>query len=154
MPLEAGDSAPDCALATAGGGSVSLSALRGRPVVLYFYPKADTSACTQEAIDFTRLKPEFERAGATVIGVSGDAVKALDRFAAKHTLGITLASAEQSLFDAYGVWVEKSMYGKKYMGLERATFLIDKEGKIAKVWRKVKVAGHAEEVLEAVRSLD
>jgi peroxiredoxin Q/BCP len=154
MPLDAGDPVPDATLAAAGGGSVSLAGLRGRPVVLYFYPKADTSACTQEAIDFTRLKPDFERAGASVIGVSGDPVKALDRFVAKHSLEVTLASAEQSLFDAYGVWVEKSMYGKKYMGLERATFLIGKDGKVAKAWRKVKVAGHAEEVLEAVKSLN
>lgn len=151
--LDVGDVAPRFELQTAGGGSISSSALKGRTVVLYFYPKADTSACTQEAIDFTKLKPAFEKAGATIVGVSGDPVKALDKFTTKHDLAVTLASAEQALFDAYGVWVEKSMYGKKYMGLERATFLIDGKGKIARVWRKVKVTGHAEEVLAAAKSL-
>lgn len=151
--VQVGDAAPDFKLPKAGGGEVALPDLKGKAVVLYFYPKADTSACTQEAIDFTQRKGAFESAGAVVIGVSGDPVKALDKFTGKYELGVTLASAEQALFEAYGVWVEKSMYGKKYMGLERSTFLIDRAGKIAKVWRKVKVAGHADEVLAAAQAL-
>jgi peroxiredoxin Q/BCP len=153
VALKEGDSAPDFELPTATTDTISLSALKGRAVVLYFYPKADTTACTQEALDFTKLKPAFAKAGVTVIGVSGDPVKALRKFTDKHDLGVTLASAEQAMFEAYGVWIEKSMYGKKYMGLERATFLIDGRGKIARIWRKVKVAGHAEEVLAVAKAL-
>lgn len=150
--IDAGSVAPDFTLQTAGASEIALSALKGKKVVLYFYPKADTSACTQEAKDFTALKPSFEAAGAVVIGVSGDQVKALDRFTEKYALGVTLASAGQTMFEDYGVWVEKSMYGKKYMGLERATFLIGADGKVVKAWRKVKVTGHAEEVLAAAKA--
>jgi peroxiredoxin Q/BCP len=152
-PLTEGDAAPGFSLPATGGQTVSLESLRGRKVVVYFYPKADTPACTTEAMDFSRLKADFEAAGTTVIGISGDPVKALDKFTTKRDLSIALASAEEALFHAYGVWVEKSMYGKTYMGLERATFLIDGEGKVARVWRKVKVAGHAEAVLEAAKAL-
>jgi peroxiredoxin Q/BCP len=151
--VQVGDAAPDFKLPTAGGGEVALPDLKGKAIILYFYPKADTSACTQEAIDFTQRKEAFESAGAVVIGVSGDPVKALDKFTGKYELDVTLASAEQALFEAYGVWVEKLMYGKKYMGLERSTFLIDRAGKVAKIWRKVKVAGHADEVLAAAQAV-
>lgn len=137
-----------------GGGNVSLADFAGRKVVLYFYPKDDTSGCTTEAVDFTALAGEFAAADAVVIGLSPDPVKAHDKFIAKHDLGIILASDEdKSVLEAYGVWKEKSMYGRKYMGVERSTFLIDASGKIARIWRKVKVKGHAQEVLEAARSL-
>ncbi len=133
---------------------MSLQSLRGRPVVLYAYPKDDTSGCTAQAIDFTRLKPDFEQAGVTVIGISPDSVKKHDKFKQKHELGIDLiADEEKSVLAALHVWKEKSMYGRKYMGVERSTFLIDKDGKIARIWRKVSVPGHAEEVLEAARAL-
>jgi peroxiredoxin Q/BCP len=148
--LEPGHAAPDFSLPGDGGSTVSLGGLAGRKVVLYFYPKDDTSGCTMEAKDFSALKGDFEKAGAVVIGVSADSVKSHDRFKAKHELSIALASDESHrMLEAYGVWVEKSMYGKKYMGIERATFLIGKDGRIARVWRKVKVPGHAKEVLEA-----
>jgi peroxiredoxin Q/BCP len=154
MALAAGDKAPDFALPGDRGASVSLAAFKGRKVVLYFYPKADTSSCTREAQDFTRLRQEFEAAGATVIGVSRDPVKALDRFQAKYDLGVQLATDESlKVLEAYGVWGEKSMYGLKYLGIERSTFLIDAEGRIARVWPKVRVKGHADEVLEAVKAL-
>lgn len=153
MP-ETGETAPDFTLPRNGGGDVTLSGLRPRKVVLYFYPKDDTSGCTKEAIAFTGLLPEFEAADAVVLGVSRDSVARHDRFAAKHDLGVTLLSdAEGAVTETYGVWVEKSMYGKKYMGIERSTFLIDGAGRIARVWNKVRVPGHAEEVLEAVRGL-
>jgi len=152
--LTIGQSAPDFELPRGGGGTLSLSGLRGRPVVLYFYPKDDTSGCTAEAIDFSALKPEFEKAGATVVGMSPDSVKKHDKFTQKHGLSLELVSDEQrTILEAYGVWVEKSMYGRKYMGVERSTYLIDKNGLIARIWRKVKVPGHAAEVLEAVREL-
>ena len=152
--IEAGAPAPDFTLPRDGGGEVSLAGLKGRTVVLYFYPKDDTSGCTKEAIAFTGLGPEFEKLGATVLGVSKDAVAKHDKFKAKHELGVTLLSDEDSdVCERYGVWVEKSMYGKKYMGIERATFLIDAEGRVAEVWRKVKVPGHAEAVLEAAKAL-
>ena len=152
--LTIGQSAPDFELPRGGGGTLSLSGLRGRPVVLYFYPKDDTSGCTAEAIDFSALKPEFEKAGATVVGMSPDSVKKHDKFTQKHGLSLELVSDEQrTILEAYGVWVEKSMYGRKYMGVERSTYLIDKNGLIARIWRKVKVPGHASEVLEAVREL-
>jgi peroxiredoxin Q/BCP len=152
--IEPGQPAPDFTLPRDGGGEVSLSGLRGRPVVLYFYPRDDTSGCTREAIAFTGALPEFEAAGAAVLGVSKDPVAKHDRFKAKHELGVTLLSDESdAVCEAYGVWVEKSMYGRKYMGIERATFLIDAAGRVAQVWRKVKVPGHAEKVLEAVRAL-
>lgn len=152
--LTAGDMAPDFSLPRNGGGTISLSDFAGKPVVLYFYPKDDTSGCTTEAIDFSGLAGEFEKIGATVIGVSPDSVKSHDKFAAKHNLSVVLAADEEhKALEAYGVWKEKSMYGKTYMGVERSTFLIDKAGKIAEVWRKVKVPGHAEAVLKAAQAL-
>lgn len=152
--LEVGDIAPDFRLPAAGGGELSLSALKGRSVVLYFYPKDDTSGCTIEAIDFSRLKPDFEKAGATVIGMSPDPVKAHDKFRKKHDLSVDLAADEaKDTLQAWGVWVEKSMYGRKYMGVERTTALIGPDGRIARIWRKVSVPGHAQEVLEAARAL-
>ena len=153
MP-ETGDTAPDFTLPRDGGGELTLSALRPARVVLYFYPKDDTSGCTQEALGFTEAAEDFAAAGAQVIGVSRDSVAKHDRFVAKHGLKVALVSDEGGdVCESYGVWVEKSMYGKKYMGIERATFLIDGDGQIARVWRKVKVPGHVDEVLEAVRAL-
>lgn len=152
--LTAGDMAPDFSLPRNGGGTVSLSDFAGKPLVLYFYPKDDTSGCTTEAIDFTGLTAEFEKLGTSVIGVSPDSVKSHDKFAAKHNLSVVLAADEEhKALEAYGVWKEKSMYGKTYMGVERSTFLIDRGGKVAEVWRKVKVAGHAEAVLKAAQAL-
>lgn len=152
--LTAGEKAPDFSLPRNGGGTVSLSDFPGKPVILYFYPKDDTSGCTTEAVDFSGLTEEFEKLGATVIGVSPDSVKSHDKFAAKHNLSVVLAADEEhKALEAYGVWKEKSMYGKTYMGVERSTFLIDKSGKVAEVWRKVKVPGHAEAVLKATQAL-
>ncbi|WP_077961156.1 peroxiredoxin [Ensifer adhaerens] len=149
-----GDVAPDFTLPRDGGGMVSLSALRGRPVVLFFYPKDDTQACTLEAISFTELADEFAASGIALIGLSPDSVKKHDRFAKKHNLTVTLAADEEkSVVNAYGVWVEKMMYGRKYMGVERSTFLIGADGVVVKVWEKVKVDGHAREVLEAAKAL-
>lgn len=149
-----GDNAPDFTLPRDGGGNLSLSDLRGKAVAIYFYPKDDTSGCTAEAIDFSELKPEFEKLDAVVIGVSPDSAKSHDKFKAKHGLAVDLVSdTDKTTLDDYGVWVEKSMYGRKYMGVERTTYLIDREGRIAEIWRKVKVPGHAKAVLEAVRSL-
>jgi thioredoxin-dependent peroxiredoxin len=126
----------------------------GRPLVVYFYPKDDTSGCTAEALDFSRLKPEFEAAGAVVIGISPDSAKSHAKFSEKHGLSHHLgADEERKAIEAFGVWAEKSMYGKKYWGVDRSTFLIDREGRIARAWRKVKVPGHAEEVLAAVKAL-
>ncbi|MEX0590510.1 MAG: thioredoxin-dependent thiol peroxidase [Xanthobacteraceae bacterium] len=153
MP-QAGSAAPDFSLPTDGGGTASLGAHKGRKVVIYFYPKADTPGCTKESIDFNRLRPEFEKAGAAILGVSADPVKSQDKFKAKYDLTFPLASdPAHKMLEAYGVWGEKSMYGRKYMGIVRATFLIDQNGRVARVWPKVKVEGHAEEVLEAVRTL-
>jgi thioredoxin-dependent peroxiredoxin len=152
--LLVGDLAPQFELPRDGGGSLSLAAFAGKPIVLYFYPQDDTTSCTQEAIDFSRLKPEFERAGAVVIGLSPDNVKKHDKFKSKYDLTIDLAADEErKAIDAYHLWVEKSMYGRKYMGVERATFLIGRDGRIAKIWRKVRVKGHADDVLEAARAL-
>ena len=152
--LNVGDKAPAFTLPTDGGGKVSLSALKGRPVVLYFYPKDDTSGCTAEAIAFTKLAKDFRVAGAEVIGISKDSVASHDKFKTKHGLSLTLGADEDTATaQAYGVWVEKSMYGRRYMGMERATFLIDGKGAIRSIWRKVKVPGHASEVLAAVKSL-
>ncbi len=152
--IKTGDKAPAFELPTDGGGAVSLSKLSGRKVVLYFYPKDDTSGCTKEAIDFNRLKSEFEKADTVIIGVSADSVASHDKFKKKHDLGLTLASDEtRGMLEAYGVWVEKSMYGRKYMGVERTTALIDRDGTVARVWPKVSVTGHADEVLEAARAL-
>ncbi|MDP3526032.1 MAG: peroxiredoxin, partial [Hoeflea sp.] len=137
-----------------GGGKVSLADFAGKAVVLYFYPKDDTSGCTVEAVDFTALAADFAKAGAVVVGMSPDPVKAHDKFVAKHKLGVILASDEdKSVLEAYGVWTEKSMYGRSYMGVERTTFLIGPDGKIARVWRKVKVPSHAKDVLEAAQAL-
>lgn len=152
--LGPGDVAPDFELPRDGGGSISLSALRGKPVVLFFYPKDDTKACTEEAISFSGLADEFEAAGVALIGLSPDSVKQHDRFAKKHNLTVALAADEEKdVVNAYGVWVEKSLYGRKYMGVERTTFLINPDGTINRVWEKVRVAGHASEVLAAVKTL-
>lgn len=154
MAIEPGNKAPGFSMATDGGGKVALKDLKGKKVVLYFYPKDDTSGCTREAIDFTAKADAFKKAGAVVIGCSRDDAKSHDKFKAKHKLGIALAAdTDGTVTEAYGVWVEKSMYGRKYMGIERATFLIDAAGKIANVWRKVKVPGHVDEVLAAVKAL-
>jgi len=153
MPVT-GDIAPDFTLPRDGDGSVTLSDLRPGKVVLYFYPKDDTPGCTKEAIGFTEQVSAFEDAGTTVLGISKDTVAKHDKFRAKYELGVALLSdAEDHVCEAYGTWVEKNMYGKSYMGIERATFLIDGDGKIAQVWRKVKVPGHVDEVLEAARAL-
>ena len=153
MP-ETSDIAPDFTLPRDGGDSVSLSALRPRPVVLFFYPRDDTSGCTKEAVAFSTMKSEFDAAGAEVIGISKDSVASHEKFRDKHDLTVPLLSdAENEVCEAYGVWVEKTMYGKKFLGIERSTFLIDGAGHIARVWRKVKVPGHAEEVLDALRAL-
>jgi peroxiredoxin Q/BCP len=154
MPiLSAGSTAPDFSLPTDGGGAVSLSAFAGKKVVLYFYPKDDTPGCTVEAIDFSARKAEFEAANTTVIGVSPDSAKSHDKFKKKHDLSILLAADEEkTMLDAYGVWGEKSMYGKKYLGVLRTTYLIDGDGKVARVWENVKVPGHVDEVLAAARS--
>jgi peroxiredoxin Q/BCP len=145
-----GSKAPAFDMPADGGGRAILSG----PTVLYFYPKADTPGCTNEAKDFTAHAEAFAKAGVTVIGVSKDPVKKLDKFKAKYDLKVTLASDEETgVTEAFGVWVEKSMYGKTYMGIERATFLIDSTGIVRRVWRKVSVKGHAEEVLAAVQSL-
>lgn len=150
--LEPGQPAPDFALPRDGGGEVSLSGLKGRKVVLYFYPKDDTSGCTAEAIAFTAEAAAFEAAGVVVLGVSKDPVASHDKFRDKHKLGITLLSdAEGDVSERYGVWGEKSMYGRKYMGIERATFLIGEDGRVLRIWRKVKVPGHVAEVLAAAR---
>lgn len=152
--LNIGDTAPYFELPGDGGGSVRLSDFADQAVVVYFYPKDDTAGCTSEAIDFSRLKPEFEKAGAVVIGISPDSAKKHDKFKAKHELTVALAADEErKVIEAYGVWVEKQMYGRSYMGVERATFLIDRDGRIAEIWRKVRVKGHADAVLEAVRLL-
>jgi peroxiredoxin Q/BCP len=151
---EPGKSAPDFTLPTDGGGKVKLSEYRGRKVVLYFYPKDDTSGCTLEAVTFTSLAPEFAKAGTVVIGVSPDSVKSHDKFKLKHELGVILAADEErKVVERYGVWGEKSMYGRKYMGVLRTTFLIGPDGTIAEVWENVKVKGHAEAVLAAARAL-
>ena len=152
--LDVGENAPEFTLPQDGGEDVTLSSLRGAPVVLYFYPKDDTSGCTKEAIAFTEALPAFDAFGVKILGVSKDTVAKHAKFRAKYDLGVGLLSDEDgAVCQAYGVWVEKQMYGKTYMGIERATFLIDAEGKLAKIWRKVKVPGHAEAVLEAAKAL-
>ena len=151
--LGPGDAAPDFTLPS-DCGEISLQSFKGRKLVLYFYPKDDTSGCTKEAIDFNRLKGQFEQAGAAILGASPDSAASHVKFKTKHGLGLALASDEaKTMLEAYGVWVEKSMYGRKYMGVERTTFLIDRNGVIAQVWNKVKVPGHAEAVLAAAKSL-
>lgn len=152
--IEAGSDAPDFTMEGDGGKPLRLADFKGRKLVLYFYPKDDTSGCTREAIDFSGLIDQFDKADTAIVGVSKDSVKSHDKFAAKHELKVRLGSdPEGKVLEAYGVWVEKSMYGRKYMGIERATFLIGRDGKVAEVWRKVKVAGHAEKVLAAAQAL-
>jgi thioredoxin-dependent peroxiredoxin len=154
MDLVPGAKAPDFTLPCDGGTKVSLAQFKGRKLVLYFYPRADTPGCTREAQAFSALAKEFAAAGTTILGVSADPVKAQDAFKAKYDLTIPLASDEaHRMLEAYGVWGEKSMYGKTFMGVSRATFLIDADGRIARAWPKVKVEGHAEEVLDAAKSL-
>jgi peroxiredoxin Q/BCP len=148
-----GAPAPAFDMPTDGGGRAALADFAGKSVVLYFYPKDDTSGCTKEAVGFTEKLADFEAAGAVVIGVSKDSVKKHDKFKEKHALGVILASDEETdVCERYGVWVEKSMYGKKYMGIERATFLIGPDGVIKQAWRKVKVPGHVDAVLKAVQA--
>ncbi|WP_295913391.1 thioredoxin-dependent thiol peroxidase [uncultured Bartonella sp.] len=152
--LQKGDVAPDFNLPRDSGKTQTLSELRGHPVVLYFYPKDDTSGCTLEAHDFTELRPEFDKISVTIIGMSPDKPEKHDKFKTKHDLQLILVSDEEkTTLQKYGVWVEKSMYGRKYMGVERTTFLIDKNGKIAEIWRKVKVPGHAKAVLEKATTI-
>ena len=152
--LSPGAMAPAFTLPRDGGGSISLADFAGRKLVLYFYPRADTSGCTKEAIDFSRLKAAFSKAGTEILGVSADPVPAQDKFKAKHKLAIALASDEKHrMLEAYGVWQEKSMYGRKFMGIVRTTVLIGPDQRIARVWPKVSVTGHAEEVLAAARAL-
>ena len=151
--IEEGDQAPHLMASRSDGRSINLAA-PGAPLILYFYPKDDTSGCTREAQDFTALADDFAAAGAMVVGVSRDEMKKHDKFIAKYDLRVPLASdADGAISDAFGTWVQKSMYGRKYMGMERSTFLIDAGGRVVKAWRKIKVPGHAEATLEAVRAL-
>lgn len=152
--LTIGDHAPDFELPGDGGRKIRLEDFRGKKLVLYFYPKDDTTACTTEAISFSQLLPDIEAAGGAVVGISTDSVRKHDNFIRKRELTVALGSDEDNVVSSlYGVWKEKSMYGRSYMGIERSTFLIDADGRIARIWQKVKVKGHAEEVLEALRSL-
>lgn len=154
MSVEIGSPAPDFTLPTDGGGSVTLSGLKGRTAIVYFYPKDDTSGCTKQACTFGESLPDFSAADAVIIGISKDSVASHDKFKAKYNLPFTLASdAGSDVTERYGSWVEKSMYGRKYMGIDRSTFLIDKDGVVRGVWRKVKVPGHVEEVLKAAQAL-
>ncbi|HJQ60969.1 MAG TPA: thioredoxin-dependent thiol peroxidase [Vineibacter sp.] len=154
MKVEEGKKAPDFTAATDGGGKLKLSELKGKAVILYFYPKDNTSGCTKQACGFRDSLPDFSKAKAAVVGVSKDSAASHDNFKAKYDLPFTLVSdADGKVCEKYGTWIEKSMYGRKYMGIDRATFLIDKEGVVRKVWRKVKVPGHVEEVLAAVKAL-
>jgi thioredoxin-dependent peroxiredoxin len=149
-----GSKAPNFTLACAGGGRVSLSDFKGQKLVVYFYPRADTSGCTREAMDFSRLKAAFTKAGTAIPGVSADPVPKLDKFKTKHSLKVALGCDEtHGMLEAYGVWAEKSLYGRKYMGILRNTYLIGPDGKVAEVWEKVKVDGHAEKVLAAAKAL-
>lgn len=152
--LAVGQKAPDFALPRDSGGTLQLSDFAGKPVVLYFYPQDDTEACTAEAIDFSALKPEFAKFGAVVIGVSPDSIKRHDNFKKKYRLALDLAADEElKTLKAYGVWGEKTLFGRTYMGVVRTTFLIGPDGRIARLWKKVRVRGHAEQVLEAVKAL-
>ncbi|MGN6817897.1 MAG: peroxiredoxin [Sphingomonas sp.] len=151
--LEVGDALPDAALTTPEGTTVNLRDYAGKPLVLYFYPKDDTAGCTREAQDFSALLADFRKAGAEVLGVSKDTPAKHRKFADKYTLAVPLASDEQAVIEAFGAWVPKVLYGREYMGIDRSTWLFDASGKLARVWRKVKVPGHAEQVLEAVRAL-
>jgi peroxiredoxin Q/BCP len=152
--LNEGDPAPDFKLPAAGGGTLSLADFKGKKLALYFYPKDDTSGCTKEAIEFNSLRSQFAKAGTAILGMSPDSAKSHDKFRTKYELAIPLAADEaKGALGAYGVWVEKSMYGRKYMGVERTTFLIGADGRIARIWRKVKVPGHADAVLAAAKAL-
>jgi thioredoxin-dependent peroxiredoxin len=154
-PVAEGGIAPDFNLAADSGNAVSLKDFRGRKLVLYFYPKADTPGCTKEAMEFSRLRPKFEASATSIVGVSADPVEAQAKFKAKYGLAFPLASnPTHEMLGAYGVWAEKSMYGRKYMGIERTTYLIGADGRVARVWSRVKVPGHAEEVLEAAKALE
>ena len=154
MSIVEGGPAPEFSLAASGGRTVGSSALKGKPFVLYFFPKADTPGCTKESQAFQEMLKSLESAGVAVVGLSKDSVKAQDKFAEKYGLTFPLASdPEGAVVEAYGAWVEKSMYGKTYMGIDRSTVLVDKAGKVAKIWRKVKVPGHAAEVLKAAEAL-
>jgi thioredoxin-dependent peroxiredoxin len=154
MSVKEGGKAPAFSMPTDGDGKIALKDLKGRPVILYFYPKDSTPGCTTEACDFRDLTPDFSKIDAEIVGVSKDSVKRHDNFKAKHDLPFSLASDEDGdVCERYGVWVEKNMYGRKFMGIERATFLIDAKGVVRKIWRKVKVKGHADDVLEAVKAL-
>ena len=152
--VQDGDPAPDFELPTESGEKLKLAKLKGKPVVVYFYPKDDTSGCTLEAKDFSAMAAQFQKAGVAVIGVSPDSVESHRKFQKKYDLKVQLAADEdKAVATAFGVWVEKSIYGRKYMGVERSTFLIDKKGRIARSWRKVRVPGHAAEVLEAAKEI-
>ena len=154
MSVAEGEAAPDFEMPATGGRGVSLAGLKGKPFVLYFYPKADTPGCTKEASAFQEALPALGRSGVTVIGVSKDKLPALEKFAAKYGLAFPLASdATTGVAEAWGTWVEKSMYGRKYMGMERSTFLVGRDGRVAKAWRKVSVTGHAAAVMAAVAAL-
>jgi len=153
MSLAAGDAAPPFELPVSGGRTVSLAGQAGRPFVLYFYPKADTPGCTKEAQAFQEALPELSGIGVEVIGVSKDSMKPIERFAEKYALTFPLASDQAGVVEAYGAWVEKSMYGKSYMGVDRSTVLVDAQGRVARIWRKVKVPGHAAEVMAAAKAL-
>jgi peroxiredoxin Q/BCP len=154
MSIAEGSPAPDFSLPASGGRTVSLQSLKGKPFVLYFYPRADTPGCTKEACAFQESLPQLGKIGVEVIGVSKDKMAPIEKFAAKYNLSFPLASdPDAKTIEAYGAWQEKSMYGKKYMGIERSTVLVDKSGTIAKIWPKVKVEGHAAEVLKAVQAL-
>ena len=154
MSVQQGDAAPDFAMPASGGRTVSLDAMKGRPFLLYFYPKADTRGCTKEAFAFQEALPQLGEIGLEVIGVSPDKMRPIEKFAEKYKLTFPLASDEaHAVAEQYGTWVEKSMYGRKYMGMERSTFLIDKTGKIARAWRKVSVTGHAADVIKAAAEL-
>jgi len=152
--LDVGSAAPDFTLPTDGSGSITLSKLRGRNVIVYFYPKDDTSGCTKEACGFSEALPDFRAANTEIIGISKDSVSSHDKFKAKYGLGFTLASdPDAKVAESYGTWIEKSMYGRKYMGMDRATFLIDAQGVVRGIWRKVKIPGHVAAVLKAARDL-
>jgi len=154
MSVQEGDTAPDFEMPATGGRTVSLSALKGKPFILYFYPKADTPGCTKEACAFQEALPQLGKIGLDVIGVSPDKIKPIEKFAEKYGLEFPLASDEtKTVAEKYGTWVEKSMYGRKYMGMERSTFLVGSDGKVKKVWRKISVTGHAADVLKAAQTL-
>jgi peroxiredoxin Q/BCP len=154
MAVTEGDKAPSFKLATEDGGSITLASLKGHPFVLYFYPKDDTSGCTKEAIEFSGAVKKFEKLGVSILGVSKDSLQSHEKFRKKHKLKIALGSdPDIKVADTYGVWGEKTLYGRKYMGMERATFLIDAKGLVRQIWRKVKVPGHVEAVLAAAKTL-